>query len=235
MILFLRSLAFNIGFYGFTVVTVVTAIPILFLPRKILRRVMRSYTFWVELMLRVLCNVRVHVEGMEHIPPGACLIVSKHGSAFDTVFWLSRLPDPCYVMKVELMRLPLWGWLARHLEMISVDRDGGGAALKQMVRDTQKAAADGRQIIIYPEGTRVAPDVQAPYQPGVAAMAAVTKLPVIPVATNSAWFWGRRAFTIHPGILRVKVLPALPPNLPRAQFMATLEEVIEGETALLPH
>ena len=107
-------------------------LPLLALPRGVLLWVLRSYTWIVEAMLRVFCNIRVQVEGAEHIPPGAVLIVSKHGSAFDTVFWLNRLPDPCYIMKIELMRIPVWGWMARKCEMVGVDRAGGGAALKKL-------------------------------------------------------------------------------------------------------
>jgi 1-acyl-sn-glycerol-3-phosphate acyltransferase len=233
MRLWIGSLLFNLGFYGFTTVTVLTSIPILALPRPVLMWVLRSYTWIVEAMLRVFCDIRVHVEGAENIPPGAVLIVSKHGSAFDTVFWLNRLPDPCYIMKIELMRIPVWGWLARKCEMVGVDRSGGGAALKKMVRECQAAAAAGRQIVIYPEGTRAAAGVTEPYQPGVAAIAGTTKLPVVPVATNSAKYWGRKAFRKFPGVIRVKILPPLPPGLGRAELMRTLEEVIERESDAL--
>lgn len=231
--LWVGSALFNLGFYGFTTVTVLSAIPILALPRGVLMWVLRSYTWIVEAMLLVFCNIRVAVEGAENIPPGAVLIASKHGSAFDTVFWLNRLPDPCYIMKIELMRIPVWGWLARKCEMVGVDRSGGGAALKKMVRECQAAAAAGRQIVIYPEGTRAAAGVTEPYQPGVAAIAAVTKLPVVPVATNSARFWGRHSFLKRPGTIRVKILPPLEPGLSRAALMAALEEVIEAESRAL--
>jgi 1-acyl-sn-glycerol-3-phosphate acyltransferase len=146
------------------------------------------------------------------------------------VFWLSRLPDPCYIMKIELMRIPVWGWIARKCEMVGVDRAGGGAALKKMVRECQAAATAGRQIVIYPEGTRAAAGVTEPYQPGVAAIAGVTKLPVVPVATNSGRFWGRNSFMKSPGTIRVKILPPLEPGLSRAALMTQLEEVIEGES-----
>ncbi len=227
------SLLFNMGFYGFTTVTVLTSLPLLALPRGALQYVLRSYTWVTEAMLRVFCGVRVQVEGMEHMPPGAVLIVSKHQSAFDTVFWLSRLPDPCYVMKVELMRIPVWGWLARKCGMISVDREGGAPALRNMVKEAKTAAEAGRQIVIYPEGTRAVPGVTQPYQPGVAAIAAATRVPVVPVATNSGVFWGRKAFSKRPGVIRVKILPPLPPGLGRARLMASLEERIETESRAL--
>ena len=233
MRVFIGSLLFNLGFYAFTTITVITSLPILLLPRGVLMWVLRSYTWITELMLRLFCGVRVQVEGAENIPPGAVLIVSKHQSAFDTVFWLSRLPDPCYVMKIELMRIPVWGWLARKCGMVAVDRAGGAPALRRMVREVQVAAEAGRQIVIYPEGTRVVPGERAPWQPGVAAIAGASRLPVIPVATNSGLFWGRKAFSKRPGIIRVKILPPLPPGLGRAKLMAELETVIERESAAL--
>lgn len=235
MRVFVGSLAFNIGFYAFTTITVLTSLPILLLPRRVLMYVLRSYTWVTERMLRVFCGIRVQVEGAENIPPGAVLIVSKHQSAFDTVFWLSRLPDPCYIMKIELMRLPVWGMLARKCGMVAVDREGGAAALRTMVKETKAAAEAGRQIVIYPEGTRAVPGVTEPYQPGVAAIAGATRLTVVPVATNSGVFWGRKAFSKRPGVIRVKILPPLPPGLNRARLMAALEEQIEGESrAMLP-
>ena len=230
MRVFFGSLLFNLGFYGFTAVVVATSLPLLPLPRGVLVWVLRSYTWVVEAMLRLFCGVRVQVEGFENIPPGAVLIVSKHQSAFDTVFWLSRLPDPCYVMKIELMRIPVWGWLARKCGMISVDREGGAPALRNMVKEARAVAAAGRQIVIYPEGTRAAPGVTEPYQPGVAAIAGAIRVPIVPVATNSGVFWGRKAFSKRPGVLRVKILPALPAGLIRSRLMAELEEVIESES-----
>ncbi len=233
--LWVGSALFNLGFYGFTTITVLTCIPVLVLPRGALMWVLRSYTWIVEAMLRVFCNIHVEVEGAGNLPPGAVLIVSKHQSAFDTVFWLNRLPDPCYIMKIELMRIPVWGWLARKCEMVGVDRAGGASALKKMVKECQAAAAAGRQIVIYPEGTRAAPGMTEPYQPGVAAIAAVTRVPVVPVATNSGLFWGRKAFRKFPGTIRVKILPPLEPGLGRAALMTRLEAVIEAESrAMLP-
>ena len=230
MRVFLGSLLFNLGFYFFTAVTVLTSLPLLALPRGVLLYVLRSYTWVTEAMLFVFCGVRVQVEGADNIPPGAVLIVSKHQSAFDTVFWLGRLPDPCYVMKIELMRIPVWSWLARKCGMISVDREGGATALRTMVKAARAAADAGRQIVIYPEGTRAVPGMTEPYQPGVAAIAAAARVPVVPVATNSGVFWGKKAFQKRPGVIRVKILPALPPGLVRAKLMAELEARIEGES-----
>jgi 1-acyl-sn-glycerol-3-phosphate acyltransferase len=229
----LRSLLFNIAFFGTTAGFSVLSLPILLMPRSVTRTMMHLYAGAVRAEMRWILGLHVRVEGAEHIPPGACLIASKHQSAYDTIFWLGQLPDTCYVMKRELLRIPLWGWYARHAGMIAVDRDGGGAALKGMVRTALLRAADGRHIVIYPEGTRTAPGTKLTYQPGVAALASSLRVPVVPVATNSGLFWGRRNFIKRPGTITVRVLPPLTPGLPRAALMAALEEAVERESNAL--
>lgn len=228
-----RSLLFNLGFYALTALLGLLALPLLAAPRAALRGVVRFWGRAVLALLRAVCGVRVEVRGLSHIPPGAAVLASKHQSAFDTIVWCALLPDPAYVLKKELLSIPVYGWHARKVGMIPVDRAGGGRALKAMLRAAQAALAAGRQVVIFPEGTRTAPGERVPYQPGVVAIAAATSAPVIPVATDSGRVWGRRAFHKHPGVIRISVLPPLPPGLPRARLLAALETAIETETAHL--
>ncbi len=229
----LRSLLFNIAFFGTTAGFAVFSVPILLLPRSATRRMTRLYARAVRAEMRLILGLHVRVEGAEHIPPGACIVASKHQSAYDTIFWFGQLPDVCYVMKRELMRIPVWSWYARRSGMIAVDRDGGGPALKAMVRTAMVRAAEGRQIVIYPEGTRTAPGAPPDYHPGVAALASALRVPVVPVATNSGLFWGRRAFIKRPGTIVMRVLPPLPAGLPRAALMTALKEAVERESEAL--
>ena len=229
MMLMLRSLLFNIGFYALTAFMSAVALPLLVLPRRGAVELLRLWSRLVVGMLRVLCDVRVELRGMENIPAGACVVAAKHQSAFDTVVWLMLLPDTSYVLKKELLSIPLYGWFCRKVGMIPVDRAGGGAALRSMLRAAQAALAAGRQVVIFPEGTRTAPGVRVPYLPGVVAIAGIGA-PVIPVATDSGRVWGRRTFLKRPGVIRISALPALPPGLPRARMIQTLEEAIESET-----
>ena len=231
--LLLRSILFNIAFFGATTVLCLCSLPLMLVRRQAFMGMLAFYGRLVEGLLAAICGLRVRVLGMENLPPGAVLIASKHQSAFDTVFWLSRLPDPCYVLKAELLKIPVWGWLARHSRMVAVDRSAGASALKQMVRDAEAAVAEGRQIVIFPEGTRTAPGEKLPYQPGVAALASALKLPLVPVATDSGLVWGKRAFAKRGGVLTVSILPPSPPGTPRAALMRGLEEAIETETARL--
>lgn len=226
----LRSLLFNAAFFGLTAVIAVAGLPLLLLPRTAMRALVRGWSRVVVALLRGICGVRLELRGMERIPPGAVVIAAKHQSAFDTIVWLQLLPDAAYVLKKELLSIPVYGWLARKAEMIPVDRAGGGGALRGMLRGAQQALGQGRQVVIFPEGTRTAPGQRVPYQPGVVAIAAATEAPVIPVATDSGRVWGRRAFHKRPGVIRISVLEPLPRGLPRARLLAALETAIETET-----
>jgi 1-acyl-sn-glycerol-3-phosphate acyltransferase len=229
----LRSLTFNIAFFLATFVLAVGATPLLMMRRRAMIGLMRLWAHVIVWLLRVIVGARVEFRGLERIPPGASVIVSKHQSAFDTIVWLGLLPRPAYVLKKELLHIPFYGWHARKVGMIPVDRAGGGPALRAMLRAAQAALQDGRQVVIFPEGTRTAPGERVPYQPGVVAIAGATDAPVIPVATDSGRVWGRRAFHKRPGIIRISVLPALPAGLPRAKLIPALEDAIETETAKL--
>lgn len=231
-LLWLRSLLFNLCFYVVTAVMAVGALPLLLAPRRWMIVLMRAWGRLVLGILRVLCGIRFRLEGAEHLPPAGApaLIAAKHQSAFDTIIWLVLLPDAAYVLKRELLHIPLYGQIARKARMIAVDRSAGASAMRELLRGGRAAAEAGRQIVIFPEGTRVAPGRRVPYQPGVAALATATGLPVIPAATDSGRCWGRRAFRKRAGLITLRVLPALAPNLRREALMRQLEDSIETET-----
>jgi 1-acyl-sn-glycerol-3-phosphate acyltransferase len=226
----LRSILFNLLFFGGTPIVALLMLPLALGPRQWLVAPMRWWAHSTVLLLQWVCGIHVRVTGLEHLPPGAALLAAKHQSAFDTVVWLWLLPKPVYVLKQELLRIPLYGWLARRAGMIAVDRSGGAVAMRQLLRAGRMAAMEGRQIVIFPEGTRVAPGARVPYQPGVAALAAATGLPVVPVATDSGLYWGRRSFRKDPGTITVALLPPLAPGLKRDALLAALTAAIEPET-----
>jgi 1-acyl-sn-glycerol-3-phosphate acyltransferase len=224
----LRSALFNAIFFGFSATYATLILPAVLLPRRLLLVPIRFWAGLVVAALRAVCGVRVEVTGREHLPKGgAALIAAKHQSAFDTIVWLWLLPDPAYIVKRELLSIPVWGWLMRGSGQIAVDRLAGASAMRHLLRAGQAAAADGRQLVIFPEGTRVPPGEFRPYQPGIAALAAATGLPVIPVATDSGLLWGRRAFHKRPGTITVAVLPPLPAGLRRDDLLRRLEGAIE--------
>ncbi|WP_458095023.1 lysophospholipid acyltransferase family protein [Roseomonas sp. WA12] len=230
----IRSGLFNLLFFTVTALTVLFGLPLLAFHPDVMHRYLRGWARIVLWLLRVVCGIRLRVVGAENLPVhGPALIAAQHQSAFDTIVWHALLPRPAYVMKEELLRIPGWGAMARHVHSIPVDREGGASALKRLVRGTRDAAAAGYQVVIFPEGTRSAPGEVQPWQPGFAAMAGATSLPVVPVATDSGRLWGKRAFTKRAGVLTVAVLPPIPPGLPRAELTRRAEAAVGEASAAL--
>ncbi len=233
--IFLRSAAFNAWFFG---VSLMITIPGTAIALVAPHRMLALGRFWARAILFGLthiCGIEIRVTGLENVPAqGPALIASAHQSAFDTVVWLSLVPRACYVLKKELVRIPLFGWLIPRTRMIAVDRSAGAAAIRHLLREADRAVREERQIVIFPEGTRAPPGVRLPLQPGIAALATRTKLPVIPVATDSGRCWSRRAFHKYPGIIHVVIHKPLPAGLPRDTLMAILETRIQdmGNDAL---
>jgi 1-acyl-sn-glycerol-3-phosphate acyltransferase len=224
---FLRSLLFNLAYLLWSLVMHVLCLPLLLAPAA---WVWAAGHLWIDgtlLLLRVLCGLDHRELGLEHFPKGPAIIAAKHQSAWETLFLSRRLGRPAFVLKRELLMIPLFGWFIRKVGMIAVDRAGKAAALKQMVRDANAAFAQGRQIIIFPEGTRVAPGAHRPYQAGIAALYGQLNVPVVPVALNSGLYWGRKAWVKKPGRILIEYLPPIPPGLDRKAFMAELEARLE--------
>ena len=229
----LRSLLFNILFALWTALIFVLSLPTLVLPRG---AVWWMGGLWVRgalLLLRATVGLGHRVHGTEHRIAGPAIYAAKHQSAWDTLVFPLLLDRPAYVLKQELIRVPLFGSYLKQCGMIPVDRQGGGGALKQLVRAARAAVADGRSILIYPEGTRTPPGERHSYQPGVAALSGDLGLPVIPVALHSGMFWGRRSFHKKPGTITIEFLPPITPGLPRREFMRELQNRIEGASERL--
>ena len=185
--------------------------------------------------LRWICGVKVRVEGREHIPKGAALVAMKHQSMFDTLFPGQALDDPCIVYKAELAKAPFLGWYLQRSGMVPVARETQASALKAMLRAARAEIAKGRQMFIFPEGTRQWPGAAADYKPGVAALYRDLGLACTPVATNSGVHWPPHGIVRTPGVIVVRFLPAIAPGLSRDDFMRELETRIESESrALLP-
>lgn len=224
----LRSFLFNLLFALWTAFIFLVSLPTLALP---LGAAWWMGGLWVRgalLLLRATVGLGHRVVGAEHRVAGPAIYAAKHQSAWDTLVFPLLLDRPAYVLKQELIRVPLFGAYLRRCGMIPVDRQGGGSALKRMLKAARAAVAQGRSILIYPEGTRTPPGERRPYHPGVAALYGDLGLPVVPVALNSGLFWGRRAFHKKPGTIAIEFLPAIPPGLPRRDFMQELQNRMEG-------
>jgi 1-acyl-sn-glycerol-3-phosphate acyltransferase len=227
----LRSALFNLVFFTTTFVLTLFATAVSLVAPD---RVIAVVVAWARLELaavRLICGIRWQVTGP--LPTGPALIASHHESAFDTMVWFTLLPRPAYVLKQELARIPLFGRLTRPAGMIAVDRSGGTAAMRRLIRDAARAVAGQRQIVIFPEGTRAEPGTLLPLQPGVAALAASTGLPVIPVITDSGRCWGRRAFRKRSGVIHITLLPPIAPTARRQDLLPQLEAAWRKGAAVL--
>lgn len=231
----IRSALFSAWLYLSMATFAVVLSPALLMPHQAAMTVIRWWAHFVLFGLRWIAGGRVQVRGVEHRPTGAALIAAKHQGMLDIIAPFTFLPDPCFVMKKELMALPFLGWFAKKTRMIPVDRAGHAAALKAMVRQTRERLAEGRQIVIFPEGTRTRPGEPSDYRPGVAAIYRDLGGACTPLATNTGLVWPASGFLRHPGAAVFEFLPAIPGGLKRADFMRELEGRIEtASTALLP-
>jgi 1-acyl-sn-glycerol-3-phosphate acyltransferase len=222
--IWLRSVIFNLLFYLVTAIFVTAGLPSLVSQRWAL-----AYgRAWVRASLALLpiVGLRYRIKGTRLAEPA--IYASKHQSAWDTMIFQVLVLDAAFVLKRELLWLPFFGlyvWRGRH---VAIDRKAGGQALRRMLKDGDRALAEGRSIVIFPEGTRTAPGADAPYLPGVAALYKRLGIPVVPVALNSGLFWGRRSFLKRPGTMTLEYLEPIPPGLGRAQFETLLRERIEA-------
>lgn len=232
----LRSLLFQIAFFVTTAVLCLLYIPLLLLPRQGIVKAVLFWSYAVMFLLRTIVGLTWKVEGRENLPRGAFLVASKHQSAWETIVFNIIFHDPALVMKQELARLPLWGLYAKFAGHIAIDRKGGAATLRSMTVAAKAALAQGRPVVIFPQGTRVPAGIQSsnfPYQPGVAALYGALNVPVLPVALNSGLFWRRSPFSKKPGCITVQFLPPLAPHLDKRRVLAELAEKIETATAAL--
>ena len=226
----LNSILSTIVFYIGTSVLVILMLPVCLSARiaPLAGRLWGRFATFVAW----ISGISFRCEG--NVPKGKQVIYAvKHQSAWETMvlFWV--LYDPIIVMKQELMRIPFIGWVFKRTGSIGVDRSAGMGALKKLKRDALIAQETGRPLLIFPQGTRVLPRTEAPYQIGVYALYSATGLPVVPVALNSGLFWPRKGIRKYPGCITLEFLPEIAPGLPRAAFMATLEEKIEQATTRL--
>lgn len=221
----LRSALFAAGFVTATALLVFLLSPALFASRRAARRAGAVWGRVTIFLLRALAGIRHEVRGP--LPPPGTIVAAKHQSAWETFVLAALLPDPVYVVKRELLRVPGVGWYFRRAGQIAVDRRGGASALRRMVEGARAALENGAQVVVFPEGTRTAPGERRPYHPGVAALYRETGAAVVPVALNSGRHWSRRGFRMRPGTIRLEFLEPIPPGMERRAFMACLEERIE--------
>lgn len=226
--LLIRSLVFAVLFYVSTAVFVVGGSFLLFGPRRYAMMGLKAHALVSLWLMRVIVGTRMEVRGREKLPEAPYLVAAKHQSAWDTFALIPIFSDPAVIMKWELTLIPFYGWFSRKFEHIFVRRERGPAALRQLVRDARDRAAQKREVLIFPEGTRRAPGAEPDYKPGAVALYEGLELPCVPLALNSGLYWPRRKLMRYPGTIVVEILDPLPAGMPRADFRAQLQQRIEA-------
>ncbi|HET7714063.1 MAG TPA: lysophospholipid acyltransferase family protein, partial [Bauldia sp.] len=216
----LRSALFTGAFFLTTAVMAIVGSPLLlFASETLTMGYARLWSRVALLLLRTLAGVRVEIRGTANIPRGAALVAAKHQSAFETFALFPILVAPTMIMKAELRRIPLFGRFSELAGMIEVDRSKGGTALRDMIQRCRQEVAKGRQIVIFPEGTRRPPGAEPAYQPGIALLYKSLDVPTVPVALNSGLYWPRRSFVKHPGTIVIEFLPPVEAGLDSRTFL----------------
>ncbi len=181
-------------------------------------------------LLRVICGIKYRVLGAEHIPKTPSIVLSKHQSAWETLAFQKIFPPQVWVLKKELLRIPFFGWGLAMTSPIAIDRSSGKAALEQVVEQGMDRLKQGFWVVIFPEGTRIAPGKKGKYRIGGAWLATHTNVQVVPVAHNAGEFWGRNSFIKRPGTITVSIgAPIDPTGMEAGELNAKVEAWIEAE------
>lgn len=200
------------------------------LPPLMRYRIITVWTRWVMWAARVICGIRYRVIGAEHIPREPCIILAKHQSAWETMGFQLIFPPQVWVLKQELLRVPFFGWGLAMLSPIAIDRSSRRQALQQLVEQGVERLAAGFCIVIFPEGTRIAPGTRGKYRPGGARLAVQTGTTVLPVAHNAGLCWPRNAFLKRPGLITVSIgAPINPAGIDAETLARRVEDWIEAE------
>lgn len=223
---FLRSALFMAWFLILTLVMAILFLPLLAAPRKATVRMARGWARAALWGLRIFAGIGERRIGK--VPEGGVLVASKHMSMWDTLALYLALDDPGIVLKRELLRIPFYGWYLGKAAAIPIDRGAGADALRRMTHAAQKVLAEGRPILIFPEGTRKKPGAPPDYKPGVAGLYGMLGVTCVPAALDSGRYW--QGFTKRPGTISLEFLEAIPPGLKRREFMTILEQRIEDAT-----
>ncbi len=231
---FLRSCAFNLCFYILTGVACVFCLPTLFLPRTYFMGVVHGFVKGVFFLEKHILGLNLEVRGAEHLPAdGAYILAAKHQSAYETFKLHLIFKDPAIILKRELLKIPLWGQYLKKSDPIAIDRSSPKAAIASINEGARRVAADGRPIVIFPQGTRVSINqsvAEKPYKIGVARIQETTGLPIIPMAINAGFFWPKHRWIKKSGTVVFSFLPPITPTGDAGATLKVLENALETES-----
>ena len=228
-----RGLLFGIYFYMVTVCCQILFLPFLLTPMPVFRRFAGLWCWLVLQGLRWIVGVRWEWRGMDLLPDQPFILACKHQSTWETLSFMLYLDYPAFVLKQELIKIPVFGWYLKKVGSVAVDRSAGAKALRKMIEDAQAYLKDGRRIVIFPEGTRTPVGSKNRYHAGLVALYRDSGYPIVPAALNSGQVWPRSIWRCRPGTIVVEFLPLIPQGLKRPELMTRLEGEIETSCARL--
>ncbi|MEL6677278.1 MAG: lysophospholipid acyltransferase family protein [Pseudomonadota bacterium] len=229
--LLIRSLFFDLCLYSLMLVMGIVCAPLALISRDGAYWAMSRYCWIVFWMMRVIVGLRLEVRGP--VPQGECIVASKHQSFLDIIILMGTLPRPKFIMKKEIKWTPIVGFYAGQIGCTPVDRGKKAATMQALVDDVEEQAEDPGQIVIYPQGTRVAPGAKLPYKVGAGVLYDRFQLPCVPAATNAGDFWGRHSLIRRPGVVVMEFLDTIPPGLDVRDFMDRVETTVEAASDVL--
>ncbi len=229
----LLSLIFIVQMYVAMLVIGLLYLPYALATPEGARAACKAFCRWVMLSLRLLVGLRCEVRGT--VPTAESLIAPKHQSFLDILMIFNALPRAKFIMKAELRFAPILGWYAKRIGCVFVNRGKRGGAITKMMADVASGQAEAGQLVIYPQGTRVAPGEKRPYKAGTAALYGQLSQPCVPVGANVGVFWPKHGIMRKAGVAVVEFLPAIPPGLTNEAFMAELERRVETSSTTLQH
>jgi 1-acyl-sn-glycerol-3-phosphate acyltransferase len=233
VLILVRSIVFNVLFYLNTALWLIIALPTFFMPYRAILAVATAWGRSNLVLLRAVAGIDYEIRGREKLPKGPIIVAPKHQSAWETFSLLQLFDNPVFIVKRELQWIPIFGWLMIKGRMVPVNRGARSQALAAMIERVRIELALGRQLVIFPEGTRRPAGAEPRYKFGVAHLYAATGVPCVPIALNSGLFWPRRSIRLRPGTVLVEILDPIQPGLDKDEFFERLQHDLETATARL--
>lgn len=230
----IRSFIFNFFYVFWTLIVGIIFAPIIFFSPKIIIFVVgKIWARGLYFFLKLFCNLRLQLLGAENIPTRPAIFASKHQSALETFMYHILLKNPVFVLKKELLSIPVFGFYLKKMGMIAIDRDGGIKSLKLLLNEVKEKIENGYSIIIFPEGTRTIPGEKVAYNSGITAIFNLKIAQIIPVALNTGCFWPKNSFYKKSGKFSIQFLAKMDMQIDKKEFISVLQDKIETSSVKL--
>lgn len=228
---FIRCFLFDLLYFTWTILCCVILLPTFLLPQKLFNKTVKLYFGGIYVLERLILNLKYEIRGLEHLPKdGSYMIASKHQSTYETLKYFLLFPQLMIAMKKELMNVPIWGWYPRKMGCISIDRGSASKALKSLYKGVDRLKAEGKNLLIFPQGTRVpvgATVEEYPYKSGMANIYKNCAIQIVPIAINAGYYWPKNSFLKKSGTVVFEILPTIEIGRNPKTLMTEIENLLE--------